>query len=401
MTKLITKLLVLSIALSITPLANSMEKLNKQSLEKSWDGNYVLVKRKENGKTICLKMEKNTLSVINHKSDPFCNNEKIQDAWVKENGALCLRSIQNSKDCRKIRKTEDNKFYFGKKLRPILTLKNNTPFLNPSFEEFIELLLKKTINEVDSGKNPDLSKIKSLARDFNHAYSQYELGAIALFTKDHKMAFKWFSMAAEQGFAEAQFNLGWMYDQDVGVQQDYKQAAKWYTKAAEQGLAIAQYGLGLIYKNGKGVPQDYKEAMHWYRKAGDQGMAKAQTNLGSIYDGGIGVPQDYKEAMHWYRKAAEQGNAVAQHNLAVMYLIGKGVPQDYKEVFKWSSKAAEQGYAAAQYNMGLMYAQGDGVIKDLSKAKYWIRKVYQNPLSETYNREQAIKAWDQFKLGKY
>ena len=78
-----------------------------------------------------------------------------------------------------------------------------------------------------------------------------------------------------------------------GVPQDYKEAVKWYRLAAEQGDATAQYNLGIMYDNGQGVPQDYKEAIKWYRLAAEQGNAKAQYNLGAMYDNGEGVPQDY------------------------------------------------------------------------------------------------------------
>jgi len=47
-------------------------------------------------------------------------------------------------------------------------------------------------------------------------------------------------LAAEQGDADAQYNLGWMYVKGEGVPQNYKTAVKWYTLAAEQGLASAQ-----------------------------------------------------------------------------------------------------------------------------------------------------------------
>ncbi|MSP33056.1 MAG: sel1 repeat family protein, partial [Pseudolabrys sp.] len=61
--------------------------------------------------------------------------------------------------------------------------------------------------------------------------------------------------------------------------QDYAQAVKWYRLAADQGNAKAQSNLGLMYDNGQGVPQNYAEAMRWYRLAADQGLAEAQSNL--------------------------------------------------------------------------------------------------------------------------
>ena len=55
--------------------------------------------------------------------------------------------------------------------------------------------------------------------------------------------------AAEQGNAQAQFNLGWMYANGEGVRQDPVQAVQWYRKAAEQGLGNAQYNLRPLQKS--------------------------------------------------------------------------------------------------------------------------------------------------------
>ena len=73
-----------------------------------------------------------------------------------------------------------------------------------------------------------------------------------------------------------------------GVPQDYTQAALWYRKAAEQGNAEAQYDLGALYVKGQGVPQDYAQAALWYRKAAEQGDAEAQWRLGGLYYEGPG-----------------------------------------------------------------------------------------------------------------
>ena len=55
----------------------------------------------------------------------------------------------------------------------------------------------------------------------------------------------------------AQFNLGLTYHYGYGVQQDYDEAFKWYSLAADQGLASAQNNLGLMYYLSDGVAQDY------------------------------------------------------------------------------------------------------------------------------------------------
>ena len=91
--------------------------------------------------------------------------------------------------------------------------------------------------------------------------------------------------------------------------QDDVEAVRWYRLAAEQGDARAQFELGFRYEAGRGVPQDDAEAIRWYRAAADQGEAFAQNNLGMKYGQGRGVPQDDAEAIRWYRAAADQGLA--------------------------------------------------------------------------------------------
>jgi TPR repeat protein len=182
---------------------------------------------------------------------------------------------------------------------------------------------------------------------------------------------KWYTLAAKQGFANAQYNLGLMYANGTGVLQDYKTAVKWFRLAAKQGVARAQYNLGWMYANGHGVPLDYKTAVKWYRLAAKQGFANAQYNLGVMYRKGQGVPQNNKTTVKWYRLAAKQGFANAQYNLGWMYANGHGVPLDYKTAVKWYRLAAKQGHAKAQYNLGLMYAKGQGVPKDNVYAHMW------------------------------
>ena len=73
-----------------------------------------------------------------------------------------------------------------------------------------------------------------------------------------------------------------MYYKGEGVPQDYTEAMKWYRLAAEQGNAVGQYNLGLMYRKGEGVPQDDAEAVKWYSLAAEQGYYKAQHNLAAV-----------------------------------------------------------------------------------------------------------------------
>src|SRR5438874_13835835 len=55
---------------------------------------------------------------------------------------------------------------------------------------------------------------------------------------------------AEKGDAQAQFDLGFMYDEGKSVERDSTEATKWYRKAAEQGFAKAQLNLAAMYESG-------------------------------------------------------------------------------------------------------------------------------------------------------
>jgi hypothetical protein len=68
-----------------------------------------------------------------------------------------------------------------------------------------------------------------------------------------------------------------MYHFGRGVARDYKDAVHWYQLAAAQGHASAQSNLGLMYYEGKGILQDYASAYMWFNiaaAAGNDVMAK-------------------------------------------------------------------------------------------------------------------------------
>ena len=54
---------------------------------------------------------------------------------------------------------------------------------------------------------------------------------------------------------------------------------KWTRLAAEQGYAPAQTDLAYLYEQGKGVPLDYVNAYVWYRAASAAGDKRAEAKL--------------------------------------------------------------------------------------------------------------------------
>lgn len=84
---------------------------------------------------------------------------------------------------------------------------------------------------------------------------------------------------------------------------DLRSALNVWLPAAEAGDAEAQANVGEIYERGIGGTPNFEAAALWYRKAADQGLSRALFNLGTLYEQGFGVEQDRLTALNLYRQA--------------------------------------------------------------------------------------------------
>ena len=176
-------------------------------------------------------------------------------------------------------------------------------------------------------------------------------------------AVKELNSLGDAGDMSAQIMLGALYSKGGAVARDDKMAAAWFEKAANQGNAEAQYQLGNLYENSQ-LPKNFEAAASWYHKAAQQGSAKAQARLGVFYSHGLGVTKNPNEAILWSGKAALQGNADAQYGLGLGYMQGKSAPKNAQLAMGWLSKAAAQGHTEALLLMARAYQRGDGAPKD-------------------------------------
>lgn len=135
----------------------------------------------------------------------------------------------------------------------------------------------------------------------------FEKGLTAARVGDFAAALAEWRPLAKDGHAEAQFNLGAVYEAGLGVLENPEEAAGWYALAAGQGHARAQYNLGVMYADGRGVPRDDARAATWMRKAAEQDHGKAQYNLAVLYQTGRGLPKDPEQAQIWLDRAAANG----------------------------------------------------------------------------------------------
>ena len=238
--------------------------------------------------------------------------------------------------------------------------------------------------------------------DFFEAFEAFQRG-------EYEEARAVWSQLARAGDVDAQFNLGTLYENGLGVAPDAEQAARWYRAAASRrvdlarlalarlqrigalepepdedqiklletaarrGLAEAQFELGVAYDHGIGVTQNHATAAGWYHRAAEQGLTDAQYNLATLYDEGLGTPHDIERARHWYMRAADAGEARAMNNLGYIYEKGLTGVRDYGKAVVWYRRAAHKGLAIAQSNLAALHYLGRGVTRDFEQSYRWYR----------------------------
>lgn len=112
------------------------------------------------------------------------------------------------------------------------------------------------------------------------------------------------------------------YKYGIGVAQDQAVSWKWFRSAAEQGEADAQFNLARIYeghandtfyrRHARPVPADDSEAVNWYRRSAEQNHTQAQVKLAQLYAKGVApAASDLVQAYKWFGIAAARGDETA------------------------------------------------------------------------------------------
>src|SRR3954453_20141399 len=125
---------------------------------------------------------------------------------------------------------------------------------------------------------------------------------------------------------------------------DYSGAVAIWRPLAENGDADAAFNLGQAYRLGRGVPTNLALAKSWFERAARQNHVDAQTTLGLLlFQNG-----DQAEGLKWLKAAAEQGEARALLVYGTALFNGDGVTQDQVLGYAYVSRAAAQGLAPAK-----------------------------------------------------
>lgn len=195
--------------------------------------------------------------------------------------------------------------------------------------------------------------------------------------RDGAIALSHFQEGAKAGSIPCLVGLHRLYREGGLVKKDLGEAERLGKQAAEQGSAEAAYEMGLFYEQFRDGGPDWKEAAKWLKMASERGSGGASTRLASYHMNGKLGDANVTEAVKLCRLAAEQGDAEACHLMGVFYQEGKAVPQDAVASTGWLRIGAERGYALSENEYGLRLVAGIGVTRDPGQGAQWLLRAAQ------------------------
>jgi TPR repeat protein len=286
-----------------------------------------------------------------------------------------------------------------------------------------------------------LTNLKDVIRD------KWSINTVKKFFTDrwnlHK-AVNHLKSSAQQGYAEAQYDLSFNYYYGYGVSRNIARGDVWLVKSANNGHSDALCDLGFkyflgrsssfpknvekaisleekafkkgnsragyflicLYHTGRTVDKDNKKAFEYAIALAKMNNSDAQDYLGSAYTRGWGVKRNYQKALEWFEKSIDNYNSRAMYHLAYMRYHGLGCKKDYKETLKLIDKLNKRGGLGGMLFLARLNWEGKAVPKNLEKAEELYRKVLKtkqewglNGLAYMYAQE-GIKLDEAEKMAK-
>ncbi|MFM8746463.1 MAG: tetratricopeptide repeat protein [Aestuariivirga sp.] len=168
---------------------------------------------------------------------------------------------------------------------------------------------------------------------------------------------------------------------------NYGRAAKLFRAASDEGDIVADWYLGHMYRQGLGVPRDDAMAYSYYTRVAehydpeessdkrlritvDAMVRLADYQRTGAVNAGI-TPNPDAAAQAYLKVATAYGHPAAQYALGVMNIKGEGMKRNPQQGLKWLMAAARKRYAPAEAYLGELYWEGTVVRADRTRAVMW------------------------------
>ena len=269
-----------------------------------------------------------------------------------------------------------------------LTENSNIDFIEDNDLIMPEFLTSDDILELEANAMSDPNSAYELAMLHIYGNPQQHI------QKNYELAHRYLVISANQGHAYANYELGKMYYNGIGVEADTEISNNYFLKAHDLFLCElspevldslgyklpvsnidydtckALYTLGAMYYKGLGVMQDYQKA-EMYFSGSQEKIPYSKIYLGNMAMYGLSKDVDYDEAKNHYNEAMNSHNeltqAQASYKIAMMYEKGLGTNIDYSLAFKHYFNAANLDFADAHYKMGYLLETEKFKTKNIGK----------------------------------
>jgi len=142
-----------------------------------------------------------------------------------------------------------------------------------------------------------------------------------------RSAFRLMLAAAKMGDSGAQVNVGYMYDNGVGIKHNRQAALYWYRRAYRRGCSAAANNIGTIFRD----EGDFDRALRWFQLAGklsggDDGDADLE--IAKLY---LKNSRDIPKAVRYLKRVCRS-----------KYVTQDSLEQARRSLRKWTTRKLKQ-----------------------------------------------------------
>ena len=209
-------------------------------------------------------------------------------------------------------------------------------------------------------------------------------------------AFKYYKLAANYNFIDAQKQIGECYLRGIGVEKHRDNAIKYLKLAADRDSSNSSSSDDNINNN---TDKNNKNNKNINACSGNDnigtnyGHVEAQNRLGRCYYDGVCVEKDKNKAVYYFRLSADQGYNEAQFRYARCLYEGIGINKNLSYAFKYFKLAADQGHIESQNRVANLYLDGITGIKKGSFSSSSCSK--SNSIDDDDNNNIDIEDWNE------
>ena len=160
--------------------------------------------------------------------------------------------------------------------------------------------------------------------------------------------------------------ISW-YNGNASFGKDYEKAARHLNAARRAGVSEANYYLGMLYQEGLGVERCDLAAVKCFKKGAFANDPKAMTELGSHYIYGLGVETNITLGVQYIEMGAQGGDPRGLAIRSYQKLFGYHTVKNESTAFQLAKAARDKGYMKGSI-IGRCYMHGLGVERDPKKA---------------------------------